>query len=454
MRRFWIATSVLLAAACRQGDGPTSPGNARVFVSSDPPGARLIVDDRDTGLRTPDTLRGLGGRHNISAQMDTFGATYGFTARVFLANVDSLFTISGPLVNRCAEVLCYANQFRYYSVNRVRFASNPVGNFFFERGSGGDGLLWPSVTNNSYASGSMIGFAGILGADTVALGVYDNAYLAGRPAPELTQTQDRIDLRQRTWIVPSPGSIMRPTVRGLEVSQHLIATQATDDLVLLRLVFRNITHLPLYAALDPTTPEIGRVYDQVYIGFLLDADIGTANDDALSYDKDQNLAFAYDARFEEGDFGGGFNRAPGLIGLKMVEAPPGTTIVLNGWTSQGVGSADWFSGQISERAGWAMLSGTRPYQPDHTDPRIGHLPLGPGDVRLSVSAGPLRLVPGDSAAVTVAILLADPAPGLFTPGTLLEPGDPTDKTRVLYAVAANLLAKAAQAEAALHAARR
>jgi hypothetical protein len=452
MRRIWFATA-LFVAACRQGDGPVTPGNASVFVSSDPPGARLIVDDRDTGLRTPDTLRGLGGRHDISAQMDTFGATYGFTARVFLANVDSVFTISGPLVNRCSEVLCYANQFRYYAVNRVRFASNPVGNFFFERGSGGDGLLWPSVTNNSYASGSMVGFAGVLGLDTVALGIYDNAYLAGRPAPELTQTQERIDLRQSTWIVPSTGSIMRPTARGLEVSEHLIATQAFEDLVLLRLVFRNITDRPLYGALDPTTPVAGRTYDQVYIGFLLDPDIGTPNDDALSYDKDQNLAFAYDARFEENDFGGGFNRAPGLIGLKMVEAPPGTTIVLNGWTSQGVGSADWFSGQISEKAGWAMLSGIRPYSPDHPDPQIGHLPLGPGDARLSVSAGPLRLAPGDSAAVTVAIVLADPAPGLFTPGTLVEPGDPTDKTRVLYGIAANLIARAAQARAALDAAR-
>jgi hypothetical protein len=414
-----------------------------VFVSSDPQGARLIVDDRDTGLRTPDTLRGLGGRHNISAQLDTFGATYGFTARVFLANVDSLFTITGPLVNRCAEVLCYSNQFRHYSVNRVRFAANPVGNFFFERGSGGEGLLWPSGTNNSYASGSMVGFAGILSFDTVALGIYDTGYLAGRPIPELTQTPERIDLIQSTWIVPSPQSVMRPTVRGIEVSEHLMATQANDDLVLVRLVFRNITNQSLYAALDPTVPAVGRVYDQVYIGFLLDPDIGTSNDDALSYDLEQNMAFAYDARFDEGDFGGGFNRAPGLIGLKMVESPPGSIVILNGWTSQGVGSADWFSGQISEKAGWAMLSGLRPYSPDHPDLRIGHLPTAPGDVRLSVSAGPVRLVPGDSAVVTVAVLLASPVEGTFTSGTLLEPGDPTDKTRALYGVAANLIARAA-----------
>jgi hypothetical protein len=33
--------------------------------------------------------------------------------------------------------------------------------------------------------------------------------------------------------------------------------------------------------------------------------------------------------------------------------------------------------------------------------------------------------------------------GTFTSGTLLEPGDPTDKTRALYGVAANLIARAA-----------
>jgi hypothetical protein len=75
------------------------------------------------------------------------------------------------------------------------------------------------------------------------------------------------------------------------------------------------------------------------------------------------------------------------------------------------------------------------------------MPLGPGDVRLSVSAGPLRLAPGDSAAITVAIILAEPVPDSFTPGTQVEPGDPADRTRVLYGVAANLLQKAASVTA-------
>jgi hypothetical protein len=294
----------------------------------------------------------------------------------------------------------------------------------------------------------MVGFAGVLGNDTVAIGVYDQGYLAGRPAPTLEQTEERIDLSQTTWIVPPPGSVQRPTVRGVEIAQHIWATAADDDMVFVRLVFRNITNLPIYASLDNSVPRSGRTYDPAYIGFILDPDIGAAGDDALSYDRDLDMVFAYDARFDENGFQAGFNRGPGLIGLKMIESPPGTTVMLNGWTSQGGVSTDWFAGQISEKIGWHMLSGgPGVWEPDHSDPRIGHLPLGPGDVRISVSAGPIRLAPGDSAAVTVAIILAEPVAGTFSNGTLVDPGDPTDRTRVLYSVAGNLLQKAAAAGA-------
>lgn len=436
--------ATLTGAACREPDGPTNPGgNVRVFVESDPPGARLILDARDTGLRTPDTLRNLGGRHDITAQLDTFGATYGFTARLQLDEADDPVSISGPLVNRCGDVLCFSRQYRRYTVDRIRFAANPVGSFFLERGSGGNGLHWPYPASNSYATGSMVGFAGILaGRDTVAIGVYDQHYLAGRPTPQLEASPQRVDLRQTTWIVPPPGAVQRPTVRGIQIDERIVVDQTIPDAVLLHFVFRNITNEPLYAALDPSVPPSGMTYDKVYIGFLLDADIGVANDDYLSYHPDINLVFGYDAAFEENGFGAGANRRPGLIGLTILDAPEGTDILLNGWTSQGMNSADWFAGQISERNGWLMLSGTRPYPPDHAHPRVGHLPLGPGDIRLALTAGPLLLPPGDSASIALAVVLADPAEGTFTSGTVLDPGNPVDPTRPLHSVAALLYQRA------------
>ncbi len=436
-------------AGCREGDGPIRPTDGgRAWVVSDPPGARIFVDNIDTRQFTPDTVRGLSGRHDISVRLDTLGTTYGFTARVFLADADSTITISGPLVMRCAEVICFTGQHRYWSANRVRFATNPVGNLFLRAGTGGGGLLWPSVTNNSYVSGGMIAFAGLLGGrDTVSIGIYDNGYLAGRPAPATTQAADRVEVSQTAWIVPPSSLIQRITVRGIEISEQLLATAEVDDIVVLRLVFRNITHEQLYAALDPTVPPGGVAYEQAWVGFMLDPDVGAPGDDALSYESDLDLVFAYDVRWDENTFGGGFARAPGLIGLRMLEAPPDVTIMLNGWTSQGAGSQDWVAGQVNERNGWNMLSGLRPFSPDHPDRRIGHMPLGPGDVRISVSAGPLRLAPRDSAVVKVAIILADPVAGSFNSGTQMEPGEPTDRTRSLYGAAGNLFTKAMEAGA-------
>jgi hypothetical protein len=263
------------------------------------------------------------------------------------------------------------------------------------------------------------------------------------------QTPDRIELTQTTWVVPPSANLQRATVRGIEVVEHVVATTALEDVLLIRLTFRNITNLPLYAALDPTVPAAGRVIENAWLGFVFDPDIGTSNDDAMSYELPLEMVYAYDARFEENVFGNGFGRAPGLIGLRMIDKPAGTTTILNGWLAAGVlGAQDWLSGTVTERNGWGMLSGMRSFNPDHPDPRIGHVPPPNGDVRISVSAGPVRLVPGDSASVTIALVLAEPVPDTFTSGTILDPGEPTDQTRALRAVAAKLLAKAAAVTAA------
>jgi hypothetical protein len=440
---FTFAVALVIGVtACREPDGPILSGEGRVLVTSDPEGARIFLDNRDTGMLTPDTVVNLSGTHDFSAQLDTFDAVYGYAARLFVGE-PQLYTLEGPLVNRCSDNLCLANQFRHYSVNRVRFAINPVGTLFRERGTGGNGILWPSVTNNSYAAGSMIGFAGIVdGRDTVAIGIYDNAWLAGRPAPDEMQTAHSLRITQTTRIQPAPTAITRPTVRGISVREDVTATAENDDIVFVRLTYRNITAEPLYAALDPRASISGFVYDQVYIGFLLDPDIGASGDDFMSYEQDLNLAFAYDSRFDENDFGGGLNRSPGLIGLQLADPPAGGFVMLNGWKTEGSGP-DWAAGTTSEKFGWYMLSGLRSYEPDHPFRKIGHLPEGVGDVRLSVSAGPYRLEPGDSLQVTIAILLAEPVAGTFASGAMLEPGDPLDDTRQIHLVAGTLLEKAA-----------
>ncbi|MGH7504620.1 MAG: hypothetical protein ACRELX_03175 [Longimicrobiales bacterium] len=450
-RRLIIGLSLtLVVAACREDDGLVDgSGGSRAFVTSDPAGASILIDERQTEQITPDTVGGLAGRHDISAQLDTFDATYGFNARIVFPGSDTTFNVHGPLLLRCFDPLCYRNVFRHYSANQIRFANNPVGAIFLEDGGGGEGLLWPSTTNNPYVSGGFPVIAGRMLTDTIALGPYDTNYLAGRPLPVVTQTADSVALRQTTWVLPPSTLLQFETARGFRIDEHVISTTRVDDVVAVRLVFTNITDQPLYRTVDPFIPTGGATLDDGYIGFLLDPDVGESDDDLISYDADLDMVFAYDAEFEESNFAGGYNLKPALVGLRVLEAPAGTNVVLNGWVSQlGGVSGDWRAGQ-SEGLGWLNLSGTRPFQPEHEDPEIGHLPPQSGDMRLSVSAGPLRLAPGDSAAITIAIFLAEPASGAYTPGVVHDPGNPTDRSRQLYAIAANLRARALAADAVM-----
>lgn len=445
---------VLLVAGCREDDdlvGET--GGSRAFVVSDPQGARILVDERETSRFTPDTIRGLSGQRTITTRFDTANATYGYSALVTFTGNDTTVDIAGPLLYRCDQTLCYQNAFLHHAANRVRFANNPVGVQFLEDGTGGQGLLWPSVSNNGYVSGAMPLFAGMMLGDTVSLGAYDTPYLAGRPAPTVTQSGDSVAIRQTTWVLPPPPLLQFVTVRGLAIDQHVIATQRTDDVVAIRLVFRNITGEPLYQLVDPhpMIPASGVTISNAFIGFLLDPDIGDAQDDWISYDPELDLVFAYDGRFSETNFGSGFNLKPGLVGLRVLERPEGSNVrvALNGYARSTDYSADWKAGTITEGAGWLILSGTRSYQPDDPSRWIGHLPPETGDMRLTVTAGPLDLAPGDSAAITIAIVMAEPAQDTFTSGNLQDPGNPTDPSRQLLRIAANLLERARAADALL-----
>jgi hypothetical protein len=123
--------------------------------------------------------------------------------------------------------------------------------------------------------------------------------------------------------------------------------------------------------------------------------------------------------------------------------------VLNGWPSTIAGvQGDWKAGQITETLGYSLMSGRLAYAPDHIDDTIGHLPnSSPADYRISVSAGPITLAPGDSTFLTVAIALAEPVAGTFTSGTLVPSGDPKVPDRTIMKVAATLRQRLVAAEA-------
>jgi hypothetical protein len=79
---------------------------------------------------------------------------------------------------------------------------------------------------------------------------------------------------------------------------------------------------------------------------------------------------------------------------------------------------------------------------DHPAPEIGHQGSQPTDYRITETLGPMRLEPGETFGLTVALVLAEPVPGLFTPGTLVPPGDPTSSNRQILEIAGDLRALA------------
>jgi hypothetical protein len=451
------ATAVLLLGlalpACREPDGPGGPGaeGTRIFVTSSPQGAAIVLDDRDTGLRTPDTIAGLGGTHVLSIRLDSAGILYDYTVQISVPRTDSLLSLHGPLTAQClpAELTqCYGRMHSYNEVAGLRFATHPLGGLFMRQGSA-QGIFWPGTSANSYVSGGIPAIAGRVAAQAVSVGIFDHHYHAARPAPGRTTANGQLTLRQESWIVPPLGALRRfPTVRGIAVTQELIASDAVADVVLIRLKFRNITEQFDYQQLDPFLGAGGATYTDAYIGMLLDPDVGQPGDDWFTYDPALDMVYVYDARFDEPLFVGQASASPGLVGLRALRSPPGSTVIMNGWMSTGA-SADWRAGQTSEWFGLEMLSGMAPFSPAHPDRRIGHLPPSAGDARISISAGPLTLAPGDEAEIVLALAIAPPAPGTFQSGLLVQPGNPLDPQREIHRIAALLRERMQAAEALL-----
>lgn len=444
--------AVPLTAGCREPDRPVDPGDVgTVIVDSDPRGARILLNGEDTDEVTPDTLMELRAeRDTIVVVMDTMGVTYGFRAPVRAASENEIVELRGPLLFGCPSRACVAQTAGYHEPNTVRFATSPVGALMVVGGAG-NGLFWPATTANSYVSAANAVIAAVRESTgrRVALGPYDFGYLFGRPVPAVEVADDRFTFRQTAWVLPPSGSTTS-TIRGLEVEQTIVGDGTQDGIVLLRLVFRNITATPLYRVFDPGVAPGGETYEQTYIGLTLDVDVGSgdgeANDDMLSYVPDRDMAFMYDSDFKTDEFDGDWQGRPGVVGLQVLEAPADTDVRLNGWPAEHNGaSVDWAAGTTTESVGWSWLSATQSTLENHPDERVGYAPAESDDYRMSVSVGELRLAPGDSAALTIALLLAPPTDGTFTSGTVLDPGDPTDTGRPLYDVVADLLGRSDEA---------
>ena len=436
---------VLLAGvvlgACREADAPL--GNGRLFVDSDPQGGRIFVDNEDTGLVTPDTVTELGSLRDVRVELDSGGVRYRYTARV-LVEPNEVTTLTGPLMARCVQVSSSSCSptVASHTVAGLRFLTSATG-ALFNGNAGTPGLTWPASSTDGYSVAGTPSFAGTHQGQPAALNPYDQFYLAGRPAPVRVQAGGNLELVQTTWVVPPLEEQGVNAPRGLEVRQYVVASDATPGVVVVELRYRNISTEPLYRILDAGIAAGGTTWQNAYIGLALDPDIGAAADDWVSYDPALDAVYAYDSNFTEGSFTNA--TAPGLLGLRVLRAPPGTDVVLNTWEAL----RDWSAATTSQATGYGMLSGTTVFAPDHPGTQVGYLPEAAGDLRIVASAGPLELAPGDSASIVLAIAVAAPQTGTFTPGVATAPGNPDDTGRPLHAVAALLRERLIAAEALL-----
>jgi hypothetical protein len=450
-----IAAATIATSACAESGRPAGPAaGSKLFVDSNPRGANIVIDGQLTTRATPDTVRDLTDEaHAIGARLERGGVTYSWTAHVERNALNGSVLL--PLLARCPSVSCLVQLSAYRTAGTIRYATNPAATLFFT-GTTPGGLLWPATSRNSYAAiGSPIFAAKAPVGISVGLGVYSYTveypvpYWSGRPPTGTTAGAPGPS--QTIWVVPPPYFTERQTVRGLEISWNVIERAEVADALLIRVVFRNISNLESYRAADPLAAERGGfTYDSAYIGFAIDPDIGVPTDDYVSYAPDLSSVFAYDSDFREFDFSPNAQN-PALLGLRLLQAPGTARVVLNSWPiALQAQPLDWFLGNGNEWFGWDMMSRRQsilPYQ--SADPRIGFVPNSTSDYRMSVSMGPFRIAPGDSAILNVAVAVALPVAGTYATGVATPPGDPASPVRPIMATAAALLNKLREVDALL-----
>ncbi|UCF19724.1 MAG: PEGA domain-containing protein [Gemmatimonadota bacterium] len=448
-RRFRRATTVSLLAALLGGclesrDRPTVPILADLVVFSDPAGAAIILDRQPTGATTPATLTGVPvGEHELELELAVGQAEFfGWEGTVEVREGET------DTARAALEGGCRADCPFLIERGRIGCRSTSNGETCASVFSGSrPGLEWPLGSGLDYGAGGRLLVAGIVGddggsqrGDTLSTQVFGIAWTGRKPvetsAAGARQVQDLA-----YW---STARFPAEALQGLLVKQTLVAVDSAGvrDVVFARFEIQNVSADPLYRAIYSWIPADGLTYESLYIGFGLDADVGVSEDDLGTFDPALNLSFLYDADFEDSELGN-FSQRPALVGLVTVEAPApaqGRTLTL--WRRED----DWDEG-IRHGFAWRLLAGRLAPGDglsDHPSAEIGYVSNTPADYRITESHGPLRLAPGESTTLTVALLLAEPGAGTFTPGVLVEAGDPTAGNRQILEIAAGLRQLAAQ----------
>jgi len=452
-RRSWVRAIAVTAATmavwtCSDRDRPTSPVYGNLAVNSDPSGALIGVDGSIFEETTPAVLEGIeAGLRYVELGYEASSVEFFGWEDTVTVPVEGLDTIDAALVGGCwrnCPFLMDAGRV----VCRATNHGDTCASVYYDNVSA---LEWPgNDSNTDYGGGGRLLLAGMFDAsagaqagDTISTQVYDEAWVGRRPMSQSSNGSRQV-MQLEYW---GHSRYRTETIQGLSVTETLIAVDSAtvEDVLFIRFEIENVSNDERYRRFYPWIPEEGYTYESLYVGFGFDVDVGDSDSDLGTFDPALGLSFMYDAYFMDAALGDYSNR-PALVGLVTVEPPAGATERTHTFWRH---VDDWDDADRHDFA-WRLLAGRlAPGDPiqDHPSPVIGYQGTEPTDYRLTEAFGPLRLAPGETITYAVAILLAEPVPGTYTPGTMVPPGDPTDPNRQILVIADNLRALAAQVPA-------
>ena len=488
-----LGLATLIACGSDAPVTPTGPVTVKFITPTYPAfsGGRdtafaTFTFDDITGIAPLDSIMNVArGQHQVTAQLEIEYMKQSFPWIVNPRGSREVIPI-GPApscrIYEHDQSLCDDRNFFYRAGHRIFCPAGDFGEFctYFVDGAllGG---TWP-VTVSGAASNEYIAHAKLLIGGRVGSATGERAamslYTVGDYLPRVrhhVKSGDDSYWQSVVWtdarhvpIFPESTPQLPITDRvgvtfGLQVRTTYLLPAGQPDVIFVRWDVTNISDSADYRRLHGDVPAGGRTLYDIYLAPILDTDVGgirTIAGNTIDERPDDNgtalpadsLVVAYDQEFSVPTFGGGYWTKPGLVGVRMIEGPPGAkALVLDAATLLRYKPVD------EEERTYKVLAGGRDGDRagcvDRTDALICSQTAdgeAEHDVRIGWSVGPIdQLAPGETTSLTVAILLAEPNATTFTSGTGVAPvnSDLASTTRAIYPITGNLRTLAAAIKA-------
>ena len=510
-----LAIAACLTAACGDDDAvkPTTPVTIKFTTpiysisqqATDTARGWVIMDGTDS-VRVPEDsfVNVPRGQHRFDYRLDKEYLTDFLEGN--LDPTSSRVVLEIPLARNCRDIavdglLCVPNgvpkNVVVWSKHTRPFCNaNDFGEFCTAFSdvtrSGG---TWPDSGNpgNPYITHAKLLVAATMGPElgsdgaVMAMALFNPGDYAPRSRLRAIGAPDTLAFQNEVWtdarslplfLRPNagPSVVLSPDDRadhrfGLSVKATYfvpngVTNPAVRDVIFARYDVQNISNEPDYRFVHETEPATGHTLRDVYLVPTVDPNIGGTNlgteedDDNATAFASESLLVAYDQSFNVPGFGllqtnGTTNtfhiENPGLVGLRLLDGPAGTTA--RPMFLDYAGDSLSFYSAVVETKTHATLSGGRASVPAGCVLRGEALVCtaeAPSDVIMGWSVGPIAsLAPGQSTSITVALFVAPPKAGTFTTGTAVAPRNDALGTveSPLFPIAENLRALSAAARA-------